>query len=65
MLNKTLREHSNGNVTSLPRELRTASSRGRFGERLQRDPCLKRTSKHDNNIGQRQPMTSLHGMTTV
>ncbi len=35
------------------------------GKRLQRDRCLKHTSKHDNNIGRRQPMTSLPGTTTV
>ncbi len=31
---------------SLSRELRTASSRGRYGERRQRDPCLKHTYKN-------------------
>ncbi len=32
--------------SSLSRELRTASSRGRYGERRQRDPCLKHTYKN-------------------
>ncbi len=31
---------------SLSRELQTASSRGRYGERRQRDPCLKHTYKN-------------------
>ncbi len=30
----------------LSRELRTASSRGRYGERRQRDPCLEHTYKN-------------------
>ncbi len=34
------------NCSSLSRELRTASSRGRYGERRQRDPCLKHTYKN-------------------
>ncbi len=33
-------------IRSLSREHRTASSRGRYGERRQRDPCLKHTSKN-------------------
>ncbi len=33
-------------LLSLSRELRTASSRGRYGERRQRDPCLKHTYKN-------------------
>ncbi len=33
-------------LLSLSRELRTASSRGRYGERCQRDPCLKHTYKN-------------------
>ncbi len=33
-------------ISSLSRELRTASSRGRYGERRQRDPCLKHTYKN-------------------
>ncbi len=40
-------------------ELRTASPRGRYGERRQRDPCLKHTYKKTPPVGQRQPMTSL------
>ncbi len=37
---------SSGGFGSLSRELRTASSRGRYGERRQRDPCLKHTYKN-------------------
>ncbi len=33
-------------AVSLSRELRTASSRGRYGEHRQRDPCLKHTYKN-------------------
>ncbi len=33
-------------MSSLSRELRTASSRGRYGDRRQRDPCLKHTYKN-------------------
>ncbi len=40
-------------------ELRTASPRGRYGERHQRDPCLKHTYTKTPLVGRRQPMTSL------
>ncbi len=36
----------NTKAHSLSRELRTASSRGRYGEHRQRDPCLKHTYKN-------------------
>ncbi len=45
--------------SSLSWELRTASPRGRYGERRQRDPCLKHTIKKTPLVGRRQPMTSL------
>ncbi len=37
----------------------TASPRGRYGERLQRDSCLKNTYVKTPSVGRRQPMTSL------
>ncbi len=37
----------------------TASPRGRYGERRQRDPCLKYTYIKTPLVGWRQPMTSL------
>ncbi len=40
-------------------ELQTASPRGRYGERRQRDPCLKYTYIKTPLVGRRQPMTSL------
>ncbi len=49
----------NNNNISLSREHRTVSSSGRYGGCLRCDRCLKQTSKHGNNIGRRQPMTSL------
>ncbi|KAL0153549.1 hypothetical protein M9458_051163, partial [Cirrhinus mrigala] len=47
------------NLGSLRRKRDTASSRGRYGERRLRDPCLKSTYKNINRVGRRQPMTSL------
>ncbi len=37
----------------------TASPRGHYGERLQRDSCLKKHMKKTPSVGRRQPMTSL------
>ncbi len=37
----------------------TASTRGRYGERHQHDPCLKHTYIKTPLVGRRQPMTSL------
>ncbi len=53
--------HTTSQVTyvTLRRERGTASSSGRYWERLQHDWGLKHTSKHNNNIGWRKPMTSL------
>ncbi len=42
----------------------TASPRGRYGERRQRESCLKHTYK-TQLAGWRQPMKSLPGATTV
>ncbi len=39
-------------------KLRTASPRGRYGERRQRDPRLKHTYIKTPPVGRRQPMTS-------
>ncbi len=47
------------NHGSPSRERDTASPRGRYGERRQRDPCLKYTYIKTPLVGRRQPMTSL------
>ncbi len=46
-------------ISSPSWELRTASPMGRYGERHQRDPCLKHTYIKTPLVGRRQPMTSL------
>ncbi len=44
-ISEKMREYVS-NDSSLSRELRTASSRGRYGEHRQCDPCLKHTYKN-------------------
>ncbi len=48
-----------GSPSSPSWELQTASPRGRYGERRQRDSCLKHTHIKTPPVGRRQPMTSL------
>ncbi len=63
LIGDPLGEGSNASSTdnhgSQSGERDTASPRGRYGERRQRDPCLKHTYIKTPPVGRRQPMMSL------